>query len=98
MNDNKKVVKLVIILSLITILIIATYVLTIKIKGNKQYGKDYCLGHSYVEPVKSYYKTFRCNLCSKKYEYDYENEAAPLICEDCSKLTGRCPVCGKLLY
>lgn len=96
-----KVIKIIIIILLIVCLGIIVSILGIKLNekdiidvGYEKFGSDFCTGHS-TTLAGDALSEFHCLLCGE--EKVHSNTDIPKICVECSKKTGRCQECGKLL-
>ena len=63
-------------------------------KGIKEFGTDYCQGHSRLDPVGYAFTNWKCEICG--YASRESNTNVPEICSKCAALTGRCQKCGKV--
>ena len=66
----------------------------IKFKGYLFFGNSYCESHT-ISKGGDAISNWKCKLCSE--EDDSSTTNVPSICFKCSKITGRCTECGKLL-
>ena len=68
----------------------------IREKGYELFGKEYCDGHVLgKERVLGWDSYSTCRICgiTQKNDAPYSDF---VICSECSKITRRCPKCGKL--
>lgn len=74
--------------------IISKFILSRMKKGYEVYGVEHCQGHQYDIAYPAH-REYKCNICEK----DKETETIPIpeICSTCSKMTRRCPKCGKIV-
>ena len=63
-------------------------------KGIKEFGTNYCQGHSRLDPVGYAFTDWECEICG--YTDRESNTGVPEICGKCAVITGRCQKCGKL--
>ena len=63
-------------------------------KGIKEFGTDYCQGHSRLDPVGYAFTDWECEICG--YTGREHNTGVPEICGECAVITERCRKCGKV--
>ena len=63
-------------------------------KGYELFGNEHCSGHEPTIYPSTMYST--CKICGSTKHNDVQYSDF-IICPECSKITGRCTKCGKLL-
>ncbi len=98
--NKKKTTSLIVVIILIAFII--GFIIIIKnsnkgkiSKGYEVFGVEYCNGHP-ISAATGWPSSIRCRICEKNKENTKHNTDA-IICPQCSKITGRCDTCGKLL-
>ena len=100
MKINKSILAILVIIIVIGIIMTIFFITkntnnnNIHEKGYKLYGSEYCAGHA-NEVGLTVMTNYVCHLCGDCKKAG--SSPAPVICLECSKETGRCTRCGKLL-
>ena len=66
-------------------------------KGYELYGSEKCMNYNDMEHTLGLcvLTPYKCTICGESYTHG--SSPAPVICESCAEITGRCQHDGKLL-
>ena len=98
---KKKYIVLTIVIAIIILFIVLFMFLMnskneemIKLKGYLFFGISYCDKSDFSDSILMFMTDYKCKLCGTE---GISSGYTPSLCFNCSKITGRCEKCGKLI-